>query len=39
MIYTVTFNPSLDYIVRLDDLRLGEITFVSTTFAWARLTA
>jgi 1-phosphofructokinase len=29
MIYTVTFNPSLDYIVRLDDLRLGEINRVN----------
>lgn len=28
MIYTVTFNPALDYIVRLDDLRLGEINRV-----------
>ena len=25
MIYTVTFNPSLDYIVRVDDMRLGAI--------------
>ena len=25
MIYTVTFNPSLDYIVRVDDMRLGTI--------------
>lgn len=23
MIYTVTFNPSLDYIVSVDDFRLG----------------
>lgn len=23
MIYTVTFNPSLDYIVGVDDFRLG----------------
>jgi 1-phosphofructokinase len=29
MIYTVTFNPSLDYIVRLDELKLGEINRVS----------
>ena len=29
MIYTVTFNPSLDYIVRLDDLRLGEVNRVN----------
>ena len=25
MIYTVTFNPSLDYIVRVDHLRLGAV--------------
>ena len=25
MIYTVTFNPSLDYIVTVDDLKLGEV--------------
>ena len=25
MIYTVTLNPSLDYIVRMDKLTLGEI--------------
>ena len=24
MIYTVTFNPSLDYIVTMDDFRLGK---------------
>ena len=23
MIYTVTFNPSLDYIVEVDELKLG----------------
>ena len=23
MIYTVTFNPALDYVVFLDDLKLG----------------
>ena len=23
MIYTVTFNPSLDYIVSVDDFKLG----------------
>ena len=25
MIYTVTFNPSLDYVIRMDSLRLGEV--------------
>lgn len=29
MIYTVTFNPSLDYIVRVDDLTLGQVNRVS----------
>ena len=28
MIYTVTFNPSLDYIVRVKDFRLGEVNRV-----------
>ncbi|ABK61680.1 1-phosphofructokinase [Clostridium novyi] len=25
MIYTVTFNPSLDYIVRVDEFKIGEV--------------
>ena len=29
MIYTVTFNPSLDYIVRLDSLKLGAVNRVN----------
>ena len=29
MIYTVTFNPSLDYVVRVDDMRLGVINRTS----------
>lgn len=28
MIYTVTFNPSLDYIVRVEDLELGKVNRV-----------
>ena len=29
MIYTVTFNPSLDYIVRMDHFEAGAINRVS----------
>lgn len=29
MIYTVTFNPSIDYIVRLDNMQVGEINRVT----------
>lgn len=29
MIYTVTFNPSLDYIVTVDNLKLGEVNRTS----------
>lgn len=29
MIYTVTFNPSLDYIIRVDNLTLGKINRVT----------
>ena len=25
MIYTVTFNPAIDYVVHFDDLKVGEI--------------
>ena len=30
MIYTVTFNPSLDYVVQVDDFAVGEINRTST---------
>lgn len=30
MIHTVTFNPSLDYIVRLDEFHLGEVNRTSS---------
>lgn len=30
MIYTVTFNPSLDYIVKVEDLALGAVNRVSS---------
>ncbi|MDO5118817.1 MAG: 1-phosphofructokinase [Coriobacteriales bacterium] len=29
MIYTVTFNPSLDYIIRVDNLELGKVNRVN----------
>lgn len=29
MIYTITFNPALDYIVRVDDFKLGEVNRTS----------
>ena len=25
MIYTITFNPALDYIVRVNNLKIGEV--------------
>ena len=25
MVYTVTFNPSLDYIVNVSDFKLGQV--------------
>ncbi len=32
MIYTVTFNPSIDYIVSVDDLKLGLVNRTSEEF-------
>ena len=32
MIYTVTFNPSLDYIVSVDDFKLGLTNRTSSEF-------
>ena len=29
MIYTMTFNPSIDYIVNVDDFQIGEVNRVS----------
>ena len=25
MIYTITFNPALDYIVRVNDFKVGQV--------------
>lgn len=25
MIYTVTFNPAIDYVIKVDDLTLGKV--------------
>ena len=35
MIYTVTFNPSLDYIVSVDDFKLGKTNRTSSEFMLA----
>ena len=29
MVYTVTFNPAIDYVVRTEDLKLGEVNRTS----------
>ncbi len=35
MIYTVTFNPSLDYIVRVDQFRLGQVNRTTEEIIYA----
>lgn len=35
MIYTVTFNPSLDYIVSVDDFKLGQVNRTSNEIIYA----
>ncbi|WP_412990111.1 1-phosphofructokinase [Pediococcus siamensis] len=32
MIYTVTLNPSIDYVVQLPELKLGEVNRLKTTY-------
>lgn len=32
MIYTITFNPSIDYMVEVDDFQLGEVNRVSNEY-------
>ena len=32
MIYTVTLNPSIDYIVRVDGLKLGDLNRMKEDF-------
>ena len=34
MIYTVTFNPALDYVVFLDDLKLGDVNRSTRESIW-----
>ena len=35
MIYTVTFNPSLDYIVSVDNFKLGRVNRTSKEIIYA----
>ncbi|WP_143315083.1 1-phosphofructokinase [Clostridium sp. HBUAS56017] len=35
MIYTITFNPALDYIVKVEDFRLGEVNRTSSEEIYA----
>ena len=36
MIYTVTFNPALDYVVFLDNLKLGDVNRSTREFTVER---
>ena len=36
MIYTVTFNPALDYVVKMDSLELGMVAKVSMSRPYLR---
>ena len=38
MIYTVTFNPSLDYVVQADQLIPGEINRTTSAVSYTHLT-
>ncbi len=30
MIYTITFNPALDYVVKVEDFKTGNLNITST---------
>lgn len=34
MIYTVTFNPSIDYVVNMDNFTTGKVNRVSQDFKY-----
>ena len=34
MIYTVTLNPSIDYVVKLDDLKTGEVNRTNEEYVY-----
>ena len=36
MIYTVTFNPALDYVVKVEHFALGSVNRTKTSFTEAR---
>ena len=35
MIYTITFNPALDYIVKMDDFNLGHVNRTNSESVYA----